>query len=116
MPMPVRSLRLLWFALAHLGCRTRWFSLGEVVPPCQNGNLGYPMREPLSMQMGSVPSRVRGSMEYIETESELEIAEHRLQGERLIAVDMEAAGFHCYEDSVVLMQLSTGHMNLVYDI
>lgn len=67
------------------------------------------------MQMGSVPSRVRGSMEYIETESELEIAVPRLQGERLIAVDTEAAGFHRYEDRVCLLQLSTRTDTLVID-
>lgn len=46
-------------------------------------------------------------MRLIETIPELERLAARLNGEELIAADTEAAGFHRYDDSLCLVQLST---------
>lgn len=54
-------------------------------------------------------------MEYIETESQLETAVARLRGEKLVAADTEAAGYHRYADRVCLLQLSTRTDTLVID-
>jgi ribonuclease D len=46
-------------------------------------------------------------MRLIETIPELERLAERLSGERLLAADTEAAGYHRYDDSMCLLQLST---------
>lgn len=46
-------------------------------------------------------------MRLIETISELERLAEQLSGERLIAADTEAAGYHRYDDSLCLVQIST---------
>jgi ribonuclease D len=46
-------------------------------------------------------------MRLIETIPELERLAERLHGERLLAADTEAAGYHRYDDSLCLVQLST---------
>lgn len=58
---------------------------------------------------------LRGVMEYVESERELNAAAERLSGARFVAVDTEAAGYHRYFDRVCLVQLSTRSATFVID-
>lgn len=53
--------------------------------------------------------------EYIDTPDKLDAALQRLQGQPLLGVDTEAAGYHRYLDSISLIQISSREENLLVD-
>lgn len=54
-------------------------------------------------------------MEYIQSQTELDVLGRRLASAALIAADTEAAGYHRYSDRVCLLQLSTRDATFVID-
>ena len=54
-------------------------------------------------------------MEYIESQTGLDVLGKRLKGAALLAADTEAAGYHRYSDRVCLLQLSTRDETFVVD-
>lgn len=52
---------------------------------------------------------------YIDTEMELEQASALLRGLKRVALDLEAAGFHRYDDRLSLVQLTAGPVTLLLD-
>ena len=54
-------------------------------------------------------------MQYIASETELEVLGRQLKGVALLAADTEAAGYHRYSDRICLLQLSTRDATYIVD-
>jgi ribonuclease D len=52
---------------------------------------------------------------YIDTERELEEAQQAMEGRARIALDLEAAGFHRYDDRLSLVQMTAGNTTFLLD-
>ena len=63
----------------------------------------------------SSPTEVPPGVNYIQTDAELRRLQRDLKGERLVALDTEAASFHRFEDKVYLIQLSSRLVTAVID-
>ena len=54
-------------------------------------------------------------MQYIASETDLEVLGRQLKAVALLAADTEAAGYHRYSDRICLLQLSTRDATYIVD-